>query len=311
MTGVQTCALPICNLQESLEKQVSLTEAYSRFTPRAYLKFLGHESILDVKLGDYRVEKMTVLFSDIRSYTTIAEQFSSEENFLFISNYLKRMSEIIARHQGMVNQLLGDGILAFFDNAQHAIDASIEMQQVLQTYLVKRKQGDTIKINAGIGLHSGEVIIGIMGSANSMDTGIVSDTVNAASRIEGLTKHFGLNILLSEAVLKQLDANTQKNMRSIGRVIMKGKQNEISIYECFSGDTEEIKLLKQLQLTSYHDAFSDYCNQNFISAKETFTQLAKHNHHDPLLTYYLKKATELLNANLPKDWTAVEDIQIK
>ena len=304
-------ALLYLNLQEALEKQVSLTEAYSRFTPRAYLKFLGHESILDVKLGDYRVEKMTVLFSDIRSYTTIAEQFSSEENFLFISNYLKRMSEIIARHQGMVNQLLGDGILAFFDNAQHAIDASIEMQQVLQTYLVKRKQGDTIKINAGIGLHSGEVIIGIMGSANSMDTGIVSDTVNAASRIEGLTKHFGLNILLSEAVLKQLDANTQKNMRSIGRVIMKGKQNEISIYECFSGDTEEIKLLKQLQLTSYHDAFSDYCNQNFISAKETFSQLAKHNHLDPLLTYYLKKATELLNANLPKDWTAVEDIQIK
>ena len=89
------------NLEIALNKQVILTEAYSRFTPKEYLRFLGHTSILDVKLGDYRSEEMTVLFCDIRSYTTIAEQFTPEENFKFLSAYLETMTKIITMHNGM------------------------------------------------------------------------------------------------------------------------------------------------------------------------------------------------------------------
>jgi hypothetical protein len=185
------------------------------------------------------------------------------------------------------------------------------MQQVLQNYKIKRKGGEMLAIKAGVGMHSGEVIIGIMGSTTSMDTGIVSDTVNAAARIEGLNKHFGVNIILSETVLNQLDENVQSEMRPIGRVIMKGKHNDIGLFECFNGDADEFKLMKQKQLTSYIAAFEQYCNRNFKGATEAFVKLSEENKQDALLNYYLKKARDLIGKPIPSEWTAVEDVQIK
>lgn len=304
-------ALLYHNLEEALNKQVILTEAYSRFTPKEYLRFLGHASILDVKLGDYRNEKMTVLFSDIRSYTTIAEEFTAEENFIFLSAYLEKMTEIVTAHHGMVNQLLGDGILAFFNRSDDALLASIEMQDLLQNYQVDRVQGEPIRIKAGIGLHSGEVIIGIMGNAQTMDTGIVSDTVNAAARIEGLTKHFGVNILLSDTVAEQLPPNMRDQLRFIGRVKVKGKKRYISLYECFDGDDVEMKTKKAAYLQAYHQALDLYCTQHFRQAASQFAQLALHNNADSLLHYYESKSNSLINKVIPDDWNAIESIDIK
>lgn len=304
-------ALLYHNLEEALNKQVILTEAYSRFTPKEYISFLGHTSILDVKLGDYRNEKMTVLFADIRSYTTIAEQFTAEENFTFLSAYLEKMTEIVTAHHGMVNQLLGDGILAFFNNADDALLASIQMQDVLQNYIVESANREPIHIKVGIGLHSGEVIIGIMGNAQSMDTGIVSDTVNAAARIEGLTKHFGVNILLSETVAEQLQTSLRDHLRFIGKVRVKGKNRYISLHECFEGDELEMKTKKSEYLTAYHQALDLYCTQQFSQASGQFARLAQFNNADAVLHYYEKKSNSFLNKIMPDDWDAIESIDIK
>ncbi len=304
-------ALLYHNLEDALGRQVTLTEAYSRFTPKEYLRFLGHTSILDVKLGDHRIETMTVLFSDIRSYTTIAEQFTAEENFKFLSAYLEKMTEIITAHNGMVNQLLGDGILAFFNETDDALRAAIEMQTLLQNYRVERKNGEPIRIKAGIGLHSGEVIIGIVGNAQSMATGIVSDTVNSAARIEGLTKHFGVNILLSETVVKQLKTGTCDQLRFIASVIMKGKKQGLGVYECFDGDNPEIKIKKLQSLNEYHQAVNLYSSKYFRQASDKFTQLFQNNNSDTLLHYYLGKSESMINKVIPEDWNATEVMDFK
>ena len=254
---------------------------------------------------------MTVLFSDIRSYTTIAEEFTAEENFIFLSAYLEKMTEIVTAHHGMVNQLLGDGILAFFNRSDDALLASIEMQDLLQNYQVDRAQGEPIRIKAGIGLHSGEVIIGIMGNAQTMDTGIVSDTVNAAARIEGLTKHFGVNILLSDTVAEQLPPNMRDQLRFIGRVKVKGKKRYISLYECFDGDDVEMKTKKAAYLQAYHQALDLYCTQHFRQAASQFAQLALHNNADSLLHYYESKSNSLINKVIPDDWNAIDSSDIK
>lgn len=304
-------ALLYQNLQNSLDSQVALTKAYSRFTPMEYLKFLGHNSILDVKLGDHRVENMTVLFSDIRSYTTLAEQFTAEENFAFLSAYLEKMTEVVTNHHGLVNQLLGDGILAFFSKPEDALDAAVEMQKKLQTYTVKLKNGNTIQVKAGIGIHEGEVIIGIMGNANSMDTGIVSDTVNAASRIESLTKHFGVNILISESVAEKLNAEARNRLRFVGRIKVKGKDKDIGLFENFDGDLATARDKKEVSQKEFHDAMDNYMNMNFNDAATQFAQLAALNIEDTVIYMYLEKSKKMMHTEVPADWSPVESMDLK
>lgn len=299
------------NLEDSLEKQVALTDAYSRFTPKEYLRFLGHSSILDVKLGDHRVENMTVLFSDIRSYTSIAEQLTAEENFEFLSTYLEKMTEIVSVNNGLVNQLLGDGILAFFDKPKDALNSAVEMQLLLQSYQIKNKEGSPIKIKAGIGLHSGEVIIGIVGNSQTMDTGIVSDTVNAAARIEGLTKFFGVNILLSEKVVMQLESEIQSDLRFIASVRMKGKKLELGVYECFNGDEEVLKNEKIQYKTDYEKALGSYNKGIFQEAFDQFSTLLEKSPSDRVLTHFQNKAYEMLNSTPPADWSPTEVMDFK
>lgn len=304
-------ALLYHNLEAALHQQVTLTEAYSRFTPKAYLRFLGHTSILDVKLGDHRSETMTVLFSDIRAYTSIAEQLSSEENFLFISSYLEQMSGVVARHNGMVNQLLGDGILAFFSKPEDALRAAVEMQERIRNFTVKRPDKEAIPIRIGIGLHTGEVIIGIVGDAQSMDTGIVSDTVNAASRIEGLTKHFGVNILLSETVMEHLDADTRTGLRALGRVQVKGKREDIGLYECFNGDPADMRKDKTEYLADYNRGLEHYFGRRFEEAETIFATLAQQHAGDPVLRLYRDKARHWAEHGVSSDWTGVDSIEFK
>ena len=304
-------ALLYKNLEEALEKQVTLTEAYSRFTPKEYLRFLGHNSILDVRLGDHRDETMTVLFSDIRSYTALAEQLTAEENFQFLSAYLKQMSGVVTRNNGMVNQLLGDGILAFFSDSGDALRAAVEMQMLLRDYTVDRPGKEPIALKVGIGLHTGTVIIGIVGDEYRMDTGIVSDTVNAASRIEGLTKFYGVNILLSETVVEQLPVQTRENLRYLGKVRVKGKRENISLYECYDGDAPEIRRRKANVLPGFNEALQQYFDRRFNEAVDGFQQLRQNDLEDPVLELFCKKAFQFAAQGVPDDWTGVESIEFK
>jgi class 3 adenylate cyclase len=304
-------ALLYRNLEQSLNNQLVLTEAYSRFTPKEYLRFLGHTSILDVKLGDHRIENLTVLFADIRSYTSLAEQFSAEENFVFLSDYLEQVTSVISQHKGMVNQLLGDGVLAFFTRPDDALEAAMQIQTLMRNYKVKTKKSGAVGIKVGIGLHTGEVIIGIMGNAVSMDAGIVSDTVNVAARIEGLTKHFGVNILMSEAVIIALKNITPSVTRYVGRVMLKGKKQEIGLYECFESDSDEERNIKTQTLQPYHHALELYCTKEFEKAAQEFGKLASQCNNDLLITYYHQKSLELANNEIPSEWDAIEIMESK
>ena len=185
------------------------------------------------------------------------------------------------------------------------------MQLCLQNYTVDRPHAEPIRIKAGIGLHAGEVIIGIMGNAQNMDTGIVSDTVNAASRIEGLTKYFGVNILLSEKVVERLDPKKSAAFRFIGRVRMKGKLNDIGLYECFDGDLAEMKAKKLATLAPYQQAFELYSSKQFKQAAAEFGQLTHINSADPVLKYYHHQTAKLIDEVVPENWNPVEEIEIK
>ena len=169
-----------------------------------FLKTLGRESILDVSLGDQVEKNVTVFFSDIRDYTSLSEQLTPQQNFLFLNNYLGRVGPIIKTNRGFVNQYYGDGIMALFMDANSGINspkdsvlAALEMHRELYQYNQERIEKNRIPINIGIGIHTGPLMLGVIGDEKRMDVGVVSDAVNTAARMEGLTKHYGSTTIVS------------------------------------------------------------------------------------------------------------------
>ncbi|MEL7534457.1 MAG: 7TM diverse intracellular signaling domain-containing protein, partial [Bacteroidota bacterium] len=187
------------------EELTKINKATERFVPYEFLRSLGRESVLDVKLGDGVEKEVSVLFSDIRAYTTLSERMTPRENFEFLNTYLGKVGPVIQTHDGFVNQYYGDGVMALFQNqAMDAVAAAIEMQQAVQQYNQERKAEKLPPIKIGIGLHTGSLMMGIMGDRGRMEAGVVSDAVNTAARMEGLTKLYGSSLILSGATVNKI-----------------------------------------------------------------------------------------------------------
>ena len=178
------------------------------------------------------------------------------------------MGPVIQNNNGFINQYLGDGIMAIFPNSStDSLRAAIQMQQVLRRYNQERTAAGQSRIEVGMGMHTGSLIMGITGDADRLDAATISDSVNSAARIENLTKHYGASILLSETCLDKLDNQSAFNVRYLGEVQVKGKQEAIKIYECFDGDLPTMVDLKLATLAEFESGVQHYFSQTFDSAQ--------------------------------------------
>jgi signal transduction histidine kinase/class 3 adenylate cyclase/CheY-like chemotaxis protein len=298
-----------------IKTQLDLNKIFNtvgRFVPNEFIKSLGKERITDVNLGDQAHRNVTVLFTDIRGYTTISEQMTPEENFNFINAYNLRMGPIIQKNHGFVNQYLGDAILALFPSKPvDALRSAIEIQQKLAVYNEDRVHKGRLPINIGIGLHTGELIMGITGDDHRMDAAIISDTVNSASRVESLSKYYGANILLSEDSINELDDTSAFNFRYLGKVQVKGKNNSLKIYECFDGDGKEIIAKKSASLQSFNEGMMHYFEKDFAMAALGFQKVVKENPGDFTAKLFLQKSGQYIASGVPQDWDGVEVMSSK
>jgi class 3 adenylate cyclase len=215
----------------------SLTETYSRFVPRQFLDILGKENYTDIRLGDQIEKEMTILFSDIRSFTSLSEQMSPKQNFDFINAYLGAMEPVIRKHNGFIDKYIGDAIMALFPTSpEDAVKAAIEMQPALEKLNLRHKQSSLPEITIGIGIHTGRLMLGIVGTEGRMESTVISDAVNLAARLEGLTKEYGTNALISEDSIKKMTYPGQFQFRFLDRRRVKGKLEDITIYEIIDTD---------------------------------------------------------------------------
>jgi len=209
-----------------------LTEANQRFVPVEFLKFLGKDSIKDVQLGDQVLRCMTVLFADIRSFTTISETMSPKENFNFLNTYLGYMEPIIRKHGGFIDKFIGDSIMALFDEEPgSAIDAALEMHERLKDFNALMEQFGRKPISIGAGIHTGSLMLGVVGGEGRMETTVISDAVNLASRIEGLTRDYQACVIVSETSLNKLHNKDKYFYKLLDSLQVKGRQEVVSIYE--------------------------------------------------------------------------------
>lgn len=298
-----------------IKTQLDLSKIFdiaSRFVPNEFIKSLGKDRITDVNLGDLAHKDVTVLFTDIRGYTTISEQMTPEENFNFINAYNLRMGPIIQKNSGFINQYLGDAIMALFPSKpKDALNSAIEIHKKLAAYNNRRILKGRLPIKIGIGMHTGSLIMGITGDDQRMDAAIISDTVNSASRVESLSKYYGANILLSEDSIKGLDDPSLFNFRYLGNVQVKGKNNSLKIYECFDGDDDEIIEKKRASLDSFNEGMNNYFEKDFAMAALGFQQVVKKNPLDETAKLFLRKSGQFIATGVPQDWNGVEVMNSK
>ena len=297
--AIESALLYEKNIREARESEEAMRKVYEvtgKFVPYEFIGALGHSVITDVQLGEHVEKIVTVLFSDIRDYTTLSEKMSPEENFRFVCSFNERMGPIIRRYGGFINQYLGDAIMAIFPgNAMDALYTAIEMRQALEQLNADRILHSLPLIQMGVGMHTGPLIMGITGDHNRLDATTIADTVNTASRIESLTKYYKAGIIISDASYRQLQDVSDFQLRHLGLVQLKGKQEAIGIYECFSGDPEMERSIKMSTLSVFNEGMLQYVNQSYESAKKAFQEVIELHPYDRTAAFFLQRSEQLLS----------------
>lgn len=280
-------------LKNSLATELKLKEIASRFVPNEFLALLGRNDLIDVNLGDAKQQVMSVMFCDIRDFTRLSEHMTPSENFMFISSYLSQMEPIISDHRGFIDKYIGDAIMSLFSgSANDAVNAGIAMLRRLQIYNGYRDNSGYQPIKIGIGINTGLLILGTVGTEKRMDGTVISDAVNLSSRIEALTKYYSTPLLISHHTYESLARPENFAIRMIDLVTVKGKEELVTVYEVFDADPEPIKAAKLLTLEQFNRAISAYNNKEFEQAKLLFSGCLITNPDDNVCRIYLNRLEE-------------------
>ncbi|MEW6495912.1 MAG: response regulator, partial [Cyanobacteriota bacterium] len=264
--------------------------ASGRFVPHKFLQLLGKESIIDVAVGDNVQQEMSILFSDIRDFTTLSESMTPEENFKFINAYLSRMESAIIENNGFIDKFIGDAIMALFSSrADEAVKAGIAMLQRIIEYNQHRANSGYVPIKIGIGINTGSLMLGTVGGKNRMDGTVISDAVNLASRLESLTKSYGVSMLISEQTFLRLHDPGEYSIRFIEKVNLKGKSKAVAVFEVFDGDEPKIKEGKLATKTIFEEALVLYQQHLIREAARRFEEVLSINPKDTVAQIYLDR----------------------
>jgi len=270
-----------------------LNNSYYRFVPKQFLEFLDKKDITDIHLGDQVQKEMTVMFSDIRSFTQISENMTPRDNFNFINHYLGYMEPVISRNNGFIDKYIGDAIMALFaESVDDALDAAIEMRVKLEEFNEDLKLSGKEPINNGIGINTGKLMLGIVGGKGRLEGTVISDHVNLASRLEGLTKKYGTSILISQDTLIKINHPERYQFRFLDTVFVKGKRNSVNIFEILNGESQIIRNQKIATKPKFSQAQELFKSGNLKEALSIFIEIEKESPHDMATKIYIERCSK-------------------
>lgn len=265
-------------------------DAYGRLVPKDFLHLLGDGNILNIQLGKEMEKRLTVMFTDIRDFTTLSETMSPSETFAFLNAYLGYMEPPIQRHDGIIDKFIGDAVMALFAKTpQNAVEAAISMRKALEYFNQQREKEAQKPIDMGIGLNTGLSTLGILGHLEHMEATVIGDTVNVAQRIESLTKTYKVGILISEDTLTCLDDPDKFFVRFVDRTPVKGRIRPISVYEVFDSDPMELAKGKLATLDTFEKAVAYYHLREIDRALPLLTSCLETVPDDTVVKIYLER----------------------
>ena len=284
--------------------------AFSQYMSPVMVEKLANSSE-SLKLGGERRE-MTFLFSDIRGFTSISEKYKDDPEALtdLINNLLTVLSNEILNNQGTIDKYMGDCIMAFWNaptedlnHREKSINAAFAMSKALEKLNKDLNRSEEEKLSVGIGINTGECIVGNMGSDKRFDYTVLGDAVNLASRLEGQSGNYGMQIILGEESIKNL-SKEKYLICELDSIAVKGKSEPVNIYTVF--DKEETINEQEAFLSDHKNFLVNYRNQNWNEALE---HIDKYRFSKPEFTLYytlfLERIDELSKKTLPKDWSGV------
>ncbi|MCX7343546.1 MAG: adenylate/guanylate cyclase domain-containing protein, partial [Proteobacteria bacterium] len=292
--------------------------SFAKFVPKNLVKKLLDKGI-EVKIGGTK-KQLTIVFSDIANFTAISESYPAEKLVLHLSEYFEEMTEILCKHNGTVDKYIGDAIMAFW-GAPHA-DANHSVHCCVSALLCQRRLLDLNRkwiyekkpqLLTRIGIHTGEAIVGNIGSSERMNYTILGDSVNLAARLEGTNKLYGTNIIVSDATVKHLHDHAV--VRPLDIVAVKGKQEGVPIYELVAlKNADPLVLPSDNQVKfcgEFTKGFRYYLEQRWDEAINIFQNLQLDYGRDEPCDMYIKRCEEYKKAPPPKDWDGVYHLESK
>ena len=275
-------------VDERTKTLASTNAAISRFVPQEFLRALGHDDVSATKLGQASARDVTVLFADIRNFTTLSERMSPEETFGFLNSCLSRLGPHVRAQSGFIDKYIGDAIMALFlDSPADAVRAAMAMQREVSTFNTHAVGGEPLAI--GIGVHTGRVMMGTIGEEQRFEATVISDAVNLTARLETLTKQLGCSMLITADVAKHLNAEHMRDVRPLGTFAMKGKSQAIEVFEVFSSDDDALRAAKRAAVVPSEQALALYKQGDHVEALRVLGSVVEASPNDGPMAWWLRR----------------------
>lgn len=291
----------------STKEEKFIKSAFSKYLPQKVVdKLVDNPQLLQLG-GEERT--LSILFSDIAGFTTISESLNPKALVQLLNEYLTRMTDIVFQNSGIIDKYIGDAIVAEFgapvhieNHADLAVTTAIMMQKELATLNEDWKQKYGQSINARVGINTGKVIIGNMGSKQMFDYTVIGDNVNLAARLEGVNKKYSTSVIISEYTHELITKNNFL-IRPLDLIIVKGKTKPVKIFEVadFTGN-EEMNKAQIILFTKYSEAFNFYLGKKFEEAKTILTDVLTSSPNDTPTALLLKRIESLDISKLDNTW---------
>jgi adenylate cyclase len=282
-----------------------LTGLFGQYVPPELVKEMAKNPEAISMKGESR--EMTVLFSDIRGFTQISEGLDPKQLTQMMNEFLTPMTQIIHSNRGTIDKYMGDAIMAFWGaplrdhrHAQHALNAALQMNEAMKELSAKFVAKGWPEMRMGFGLNTGDMVVGNMGSSFRMAYTVMGDSVNLGSRIEGLTKNYGVDIIVSEFVKAQ---TPDIIYRELDIVRVKGKDKPVTIFEPL-GTADDVSKEEREELDLYHQALKNYRTQEWNLAEKQLKQLEGIG-QEPLYALYLARIKQFKKTDPHENWDGV------
>ncbi len=287
------------------EEVATLLDAFKVFVPAKVLNTAQHSSTTTNLHQSYE-EFITLFFADMRGFSRISESMAPGVLMKFLNLYFERFHRVTAKHGGVIDKYIGDAAMVIFshnarpaESASAALASAVGLQDKLQRYQAKWGTNYLIP-QMGVGIHSGQVIMGTIGSKNRKDFTVIGDSVNVAARLESLTKYYGVKVLLTETTYRLL--NDKNYLRFVDHIAVYGKTEPTKIYQRLI--YQEIDEFEKIQML-YQEAIDTYYQQNFKAALESFQNMQQLSPNDQVLNVFIQRCQHFLQSPPKADWDGV------
>lgn len=274
-------------LRAADEYRQSLIDVQSRFVPNELLRILDIDDLRRVRNG-HRVEReMTVLISDIRSYTAMIEDMNVAEAGNLAMGFLRAVELPIISYHGMIQDVRGDEIVAVFESEADAVRAGLGMLRSLHEHNQERRALGSEELRAGIGINTGAVAVGLVGGVNRMVLTIIGDAVNLAARIESTNKRYGSALLISDRTYQRIAGSEEFDVRRMERVMVVNRRRPVTIYEVYNGDSGPLRAAKRAAQPAFDEAFALFDAGDVDAARAAFQRCRDMLPDDPIAPLHL------------------------